>query len=482
MPQQTISYRAFWRPAGSWVPFPGLRSFRVRVETAQGTNGLGWGTDVTATATILATDATYNAAWEFIPVYGEIQKDGGPWVRAFMGILVDQDDDGRSLQYTAQGYKHLIERRPVRMRVSYRRPIATLTSATSIEDPSNPSYQGGLANEVFWQTGGRPAEQLASYPTASYYYRCDANGVCPEWPWIDATNAWDELLNLAEAGGGQVYQDGNGIMQYVSPLKLAEATGGTVPHFTNSVYNRLVVRKQTGDTFNVARANFVKRARDQQQEVVKDTTPRAIAASGSITVDLPIQWPIVRYDAIVVTAARGSGQPITPTVTVLSETAQQLTIQITNPLAERIRISQITVQGDPIVAAGEGVVVIAGPTWTATGQSIELRLNESDYIQTADDAERRCRMALAFYGVPRPTYTAQRCPYDPSWFVGQYCLVSNTRRGLASVPARIVSIEIEESGRKCNVGLVLLQGVPKLSDFFVVGQSYPTGTQKRVGW
>lgn len=482
MPYQGIAYRAFWNLGPGFVAMPGLLGFKVSSSAAVGPNGLGWGTDVEISCDIRATDDTAAANWRLIPWYGEIQKNGGAWVRVFSGVLTDRSDDGEGLRYVAQGFKEKIKRAPVRTPLRYRRPIATRTTATSTENPASGAYLAGMANEVFWRAGGRPFEQASLYTTAPWYYSCDASPVAPEWPWVDGENAWDALLELARAGGGQIYQDGNGVVRYVNPLKLAE-TGGSPPHFTNSVYGRLTVDESVEGVFNVARSNYVRRALAIQQEIAKDTTPRTITPSAFIDVAVPFQWPIYDITAVVVVAARATGEPVTPTVTTLEETAQQLTIRITNPLStERIQVTQIRVEGNPITVAGEGVAVVTGPTFTGDGSDVELRLEDSVYIQTQDDAERRCRMALAFYGRPRPIHTARDCPYDPTWFVGQYALVSNTRRGLASVGARIVSISIYASGERCDVGLVLLDGVPKLSDFFVAGQAYPGTTQRRLGY
>lgn len=483
MPAQSIAYRAYWNLGSGFVPFPGLLGFDVDISAASGPNGLGWGTDVTPGASIRATDTTYATNWRYVPWYGELSRNGGPWLRTFSGVLYERDDDGETLRYDARGIHELIKVAPVRTKVRPRTPIATATSPTSVEDPDSPAYRGGLANEIFWRAGGRPYDQRGIYTSALFYYRCDASAVAPAYPWVDGTNAWEELLALAEAGGGQIYQDGMGVVGYVSPLKLAENPGGTPPHFTNSVYGNLSVTETVEGAYNVVRSNFTRRVAGQQQEIVKDATPREIPPGGSIPVTLAIQWAILRYAAITVVAARPSGEPVAVTVTTVEQTAQQITIQIANPLATTpIRIAAIAVEGDPVIAAGQGVATASTAPFTGTGRDVELRLNDSDLIQTQPDALRRCRMSLAFYAVPRPIYTAADCPLDPTWYVGQYCLLSNTRRGIASVPARIVGLDIPDSGDRVNVRLVRLDGVPKLSDFFVVGRTYTPSTVKRVGW
>src|SRR5262249_45006677 len=123
------------------------------------------------------------------------------------------------------------------------RALFTKTSASSIEDPANGSYAAGVGNYGLWQAGGRPYEQSGSYPSASFYYSCDQAVLCPPFSWLAGEDAWAELQKLAQAAGGQLYQNTLGTVVYRQPLAIVANTP-TYP-FDESVYDLGSFAEQT---------------------------------------------------------------------------------------------------------------------------------------------------------------------------------------------------------------------------------------------
>lgn len=499
----SITYTAQYQTGGAWVALPGVLRVRTRVETSDGGGGpFRFGASVLPAATIECSTAAPATGWYRAPFRASIQVtiDGVafPAEEVFTGLLTRRAPGPWGVTFEASGADQWVRRARVRTPVREWRPLATLTTLTSVEDPAAPGYAGGLLNEIFWRSGGRPDAQRASYPTARFYYACDGTSAAPEYSWIDGDNAWEQALRLAEDAGGQIYQDSRGILRYVNPLLLAETSPSPLivrdvgPHGSGVVLydGQVQVDEDVTAAYNVAVCRFQHRARQPPQEVYSSRDHFDLEPSGSTARELVSSWPVrwrnelgaVDYQ-IAVVACYDDGAPVTPTVTVLEESAMVLAVSIVNPSSTRpIHISRVTVTGRPITVLQEGIARYAGPRFDANGaEDVEIRLADSEYTQRETAALRRARMAVTFDGLPRPVYRVGGCFYLPGVTVGQYALFSSARHSLVNVPCRIVDQELDDNGKTMTLALASVVGLPRLSERFVVGSTYADGDVRRVG-
>lgn len=496
-----VSYRAEYRTGGAWQTFPGLLRCTTRVESSGGISPFAFGGATLPTATLDCSEAAPATGWLRAPlrVYESVAIDGAAAVEelAFTGLLLASEPADSGWTFSAGGPDARIARQRVRTPLRYRRALATRTTATSIEDPANPGFAAGTLNELFWRAGGRPAAQSVAYPDAAFLYACDGTSVAPEWPWVDGENAWTEALNLAEAAGGQVFLDSQGVLRYVNPFSLAETVAGapiiadTGPQAAGRVLYDGKLRRtlDVSTAYNVAVCNYQRRTLQPRQQVYQARYPvPPLEAGASVTRELAMQWPVLWRDlatgaanySVTITGQRTDNSPVTPTVAVLSESAQVLEIRITNPLSEPIQVASITIEGQPLGVLEEGTARYAGPRFDANGaEDVERRLEDSIYTQSQAAAERRARLAVLFDGVPRPVYEVDGCAFTPGVHVGGYARLYSARYGLADVPCRIVAREV--SGGRMSLRLADVSGLPRLSDLWVVGQAYADSDVRRMG-
>lgn len=498
-----LTYRAQYKTSGSWVDFPGVLSVETSLETSGGGGPLTFGAATLPRATIDCTAAAPSSGWRRAPVrvWHTVAIDGGSPVEelVFSGLLLRRrPGPSRGWSFTAGSWDQRIARARVRTPLRYYRPLATRTTATSVEDPESGAYRGGILNEIFWKAGGRPSDQTITYPSAEFYYSCDGTSVAPEWSWVDGENPWNEALTLAESAGGQIYVDAGGVVRYVNPLRLAEAVGGAPVIADRSgvatgaiLYDgEIEVDEDTEAAFNAATCSYKRRALQPRQEIYKARDPFAVEASADVTRELAMQWPILWRDlttgaaiyTVRVTACRYDGAPVTPTITVTGESAQLLELTITNPLAEPILIAEIAVDGRPVSVLQEGQARYVGAKFDANNaEDVERRLPESIYVQSQPAAARRARMAVELEGPPRPLYGLRNLPYTPGVAVGGYARLYNLALGLSDLPVRIVSRVIRESGRSMDLKVVDVSGIRTLAELWVVDEGYAGTDVRRNG-
>jgi hypothetical protein len=155
---------------------------------------------------------------------------------------------------------------------------------------------------------------------------------------------------------------------------------------------------------------------------------------------------------------------------------------LTNPLAEPVMITSIVVKGPPVAVTREGEARVVGPRFDANGaEDVERRLADSVYTQNEADAERRARLAVLFEGPPRPVYRGLECPYSPGVNLGMYARYFSQRLSITDLPVVVVGKELVDSGRRMLLDVASVAGLRKLSELWVVGQSYADADQRRMG-
>jgi hypothetical protein len=495
-----LTYRAEYQAGGSWQPFPGLLSLRTAIESGSGVGPFQFGGATLPSADLDCTLAAPANGWLRAPfrAWHSVAIDGAAAVEEliFTGLLLSQEPTESGWSFRAGGWDQRIARQRVRTPLRYKRFLATRTTATSVEDPTVGGARPGLLNELFWRCGGRPADQAASYPSAPFYYRCDGTSVKPEWAWVDGENAWTEALRLAEAAGGQIFMDSQGVIRYVNPLSLAETVAGapiiadTGPQAANRVlYNGKVRRTLDVETaYNVAVCGYQRRGLGPRQPVYEARFPFRPLDGGQR--ELAMQWPIAwrnivtgAVDYVITVEGMASDQRIVaPTIAVLSESAQTLELRVTNPLAEPIQITRLAIEARPLSVLEEGTARYVAARFDANlAEDVERRLDDSIYTQSQAAAELRARLAATFDGTPRPVYEVDGCPWLPGIHVGGYARFYNSRYSLSDIPVRILARELDDSGATMRLRLADVTGLPRLSDLWVVNQTYLDSDQRRTG-
>ena len=200
MPIHLISYTVEWKPQGVWLTIPAgaIEDFDGASESAQSDIGVGFGDTALTTATVkvkrsaLGGLPTARTPIRLTPAVDAVSS------KAFVGIITRRSGvDVVTLE--CAGILSDIARRlkdtytPVRRL----RPLATRTTASSIEDPANSSYVGGLVNEALWRAGLRPVAQIGSFPNADGYYACDQALFAADFGWLAGDDGYAELLRAA---------------------------------------------------------------------------------------------------------------------------------------------------------------------------------------------------------------------------------------------------------------------------------------------
>jgi hypothetical protein len=486
----TSGFVCEWRPSTTWDDITAyVLSVEGDFKTTGNGNGIAFGDSSDAGAKITidpnASGSPLSAAtWAYVPIRVTFTVDANT-ARGVSGVIIDFDQDADTVSFSVTGWKQLISTTRVYSPLFQNRPVATKTTASSIDDPTDGSYAAGLLNWIMWQAGGRPYEQAASYTTATFYYSLAQAPIAPKYSWVAGEDAWAEALRLVRACGGQLYQRPDGVIAYVSPLSIAG--GASQFTLTQDDYQEITRQGNAEDLVTSFACQYVPRVEAGMQQIIDDSTQRVVAAGKSETIELEPQYPIASLETatggtqLLATAisatvfdgtqvAQGSGYTHT-----LSVAAQKITIVVTNAGALPFVIERITLRGTPIVPTEAGTVTIGSGTPTQT-------IEQNPYIQSRSHAQRLARMALAFYGTPRPIIHAKGVLYDPAHHqVGMAGTLTQSDWGLASAPVALLGMQHSETGVAADLDLVVTTGLPALADYFLVQTASQIST-KKIGY
>lgn len=400
-------------------------------------------------------------------------------VTRFQGLLMEASGSalGRERRWFCRGWDAHIEAQEVRSPLFRRRPIFTATSISSVENPASGVYAAGLGNYILWQCGGRPVEQAASYPSATFYYSATNALISPEYTWCPGDSPWAVLRRLCQAAGGQLYQDTDGVVRYVDPITLA--TGTPAFTFTDAAltaaqrvsqnaetYGDISDRRDGGQAVTGVVVNFVSRVVQGEQIVYEDQTPRQIAPSSAITVTVDTQLPLWSVAAVERDAAfhrsavEASAAQVTTAYTFAS--AQRLTVTLTNTTAEPMLVYALRVRGRPLAAGEEG-----SAEHIVSGARV-ISAEDNPYVQSERHAAMLARMTYDAAQAAGLIYSLSGVPYDPERYVGEVVGLTSADYGLSALRCRIVRIDVED-GAFMSVDLAPLAGLPTRDDVHRVG-------------
>lgn len=470
-----------------------VRSIDTKLETTSNVdNGFAFGTVARSSASVEVADTTVITTWQLAKIrikYGFASSDQ---IVAFEGVIIKRQHAGHFYTYECAGFDYIIERKKVYTDVLYRRPIATKTTVTSIENIADSDYRGGLLNYIMWISGGRPYEQpsLSTDPDFMFWYSFDQSIITPRYSWLSGDNAWEEAYKLVRAAGGQFYQDVDGVFYYKQPLTFGYTTGATLYHFSESTYQTLTEDASTAENVDTIKSAFIERTVQPLQQVYESTTPHLLAIDAVYPTNLEMQYPVYQYagyiaegtmldnkDATRATFLDGRDATLDDDLSysTLEIAAQLVTLQFTNATGEPISLNKITLQGRPVTAGSEGIVSYS------TGNGPELQLEDSVYIQSFAQAYRSVRMVYDFYHENRAIVLLEGVGYDPDRYLGEVVEISNTAWGLSNAEHRIISLEYQ-NGAKMSVRLAPIEGLVTRNDVFIVGTTYSDADVRLVSY
>lgn len=465
------------------------------IAATSGDDGIGFGAAFQPSQSIKVAREAFTVAWDRKPIRIKLGFNGVNPIH-FVGLIDGLDQNRVDATWQAVSYLAIIEAvGDIRSPLFYRRPVATQTTITSIEDPSDGSYGAGLINYLLWRAGGRPYEQSSTYPNAVFYYSTQTAILAPEWSWVNGGNALQAILELCAAAGGLIYQDAGGVVRYVEPFGLA--SGSPTFHYTDTALTAAQRVSQNAGHYgdisrsvstrfqvvDVVRCNFVKRRLQGAQEVYSDKEPRLIEPSEALALPLDLQLPMYRLDRVAHYAAllRSNVKATTSQLAISTPTryAQRLDLTLTNTTSERVALYDLKVYGQPLVAGEEGSASYGTPS---SSYSREYAIPDSPYIQSRAYAERLCWMYWDFYSVVRPIVTLTGCGYDPRRTLGEIVELTCSDWSVSAQRYRITGIRVSRTGVSMDLDLVPISGLPAAEDFFQLDTAYSDATQRQLAY
>lgn len=492
-PVRQPTYQVSWWSGSAWVDFAAqdVASIAPQHQTSTDLHGLAFGVSVGAGCTIAVRDtpALRSLAWEQLRVRVRFGFGTSDLVHAFVGVIVRRQRDGTTITWTCEGLETLMRGIPVYSPMLYARRVATATSPASIENPDQAGWSGGMINYLLWTCGGRPLEQQASYPSALFWYTCQDALIAPPWSWVSGENVWDELQRLCKVGGGQIAQRPDGVIQYVNPLAF-----GSVPSspylLTDASIASVTEDGAARETVASVRGRISVRQLQPEQTVYEDTTPRLLPASGLLDIVCDLEWPVYAYvyaaagapwlalESLTVTTIFGvpaTADQVTAQVLSSGTGAGRAAVRLTNLSTIPLILSRLTLRGRPVTVVTTEQAVSGSGT-----PQLELSSDLEPLIQSPAQFAMLGSLYRTVYGVARPVITLEG-RYDPDRWVGERCLLHLPTEGYAMHPIMIVGLDVQD-GSAMTIQAVSVAGLPTVADFFIVGQTYVTGTVKQLGY
>lgn len=459
------------------------------VDVGTGSSGLDFGAAAqpSITLTLERNATTLALAWSGLKVRISFGFAASTLLVRLTGIVNGRQRalDTNAIVLAVEGFNVTISKTPVYSPLFHRRLAFTMTTLTSVEDPTSGVYAAGLGNYIFWTAGGRPLEQIATYPNAAFYYTCQPALIASEWSWIAGEDGWQELNRLCKACGGQVFQQPDGTMTYVNPI-MPSASGYAIDSADYLNATEDVNRDQYIAT---ARCAFSARRLQPTQIVYEDTTPRLIEASSSIDITLTMERPVYSY---VTSASGGVGLPdadwvagtvlwVDPLtypdviVTYQARAAGRVVVRVSNTLAQPIWLSRLCLRGRPIAVVETGIA-------TAGSGVPELEVGDGAIgVQSRAHAERLCKLYIDIYGTIRPARELTSMGYDPDRTLGEVVQLTIGEWSISAVNHRIVRIA-PKGGATMDMTVAPVDGIPLAGDLFLVGGTYADADIRQMGW
>lgn len=465
----THQYQARVDLGAGYVTFPGFLGAQVSYANSGGVGPLAWGGAYLPSGSIRGGPLSSGLGGSGVRANVQVSTDAGAtWADLVTCLLFSQEGDHGEYSYPITPLVRIIERASIRLPVLEWRPIAHKTTATSDED----GPEGGILNRLFTAAGGLPIEQGAGdYSDAPFYYSCQAVLSNVPYAVLDTDNAWQTALELVKAAGGQIVQDGAGVFRVSSAL--AYGTPGPSPLSLATARRTFSRDKQT--VLGRVIAPYQKRVRMVEQDVYDDRPGIVVLPGETHTLELAMQRPVVVYRSYTVACSR-AGEPVTPPITLVGESAMGYRLEVENTDADYpLLIERVVVRGDPVAVVGEGVARLG-----TVGD--ELRLEANAFVQTESAARRWAVSALRTLETLRPVLSYSDLAFDERLMPGGTIEATDTLLSLSAADCRVTSASFESTGAVASITAVPMTGLLGEGDVFRAGQSYADADERKWGY
>jgi len=449
------------------------------LEITANNNGLAFGIHAIPKAKIEMTDDFASVAWKLHKVRISFTFDTADFVQVFEGVLTDRSRSGHYLTFEARGWDAIIERKKIHTEMFYRRPIATQTTLSSIDDPNEPGYNAGLLNRIMWESGGRPYEQISTYDSALFYYSFDQALLKPKWSWISGENAWEEANKLIKAAGGQLFQNDDGVIYYKQPLSFG-IVNGTPFEISDDDFVSISEKETARDQVATIKTQFIERNLQATQTVYELDDTFAVIPGEIVTKEIEMKWPVYTYTLdssgnipfTSIKAVYPDGRQVTSTselaftyeLTYSYLNATLLQVSFENLTDEPLTVEDINIQGRPVTEGPSGNVTY--------GSGIpELELESNVYVDSEVHAQRLIRMYYDFYNNSRAIITLEGMGYDPDRYIGEIVQFDYTTWSYSGL-YRITAKRHSNTGSRMTIDIVPINNLPTRDDVFIIGTTY----------
>src|SRR5689334_11895256 len=141
MSVHTSGYLVEWKPSTTWNDISAfVQSVEGDFKTTGDGNGVAFGDSADASAKITIDPNAVGgplsvATWAYVPIRVTFTVDSNT-AKGVYGVIIDFDQSADTVTFNVTGWKQLISTMRVYSPLFQNRPIATKTTATSIDDPT----------------------------------------------------------------------------------------------------------------------------------------------------------------------------------------------------------------------------------------------------------------------------------------------------------------------------------------------------------
>lgn len=482
----TMTYQVQVNPSGSWTTVT-ASDILEEVSVQEGLGGsadapLRFGDQSKARASLKIKRSALPSPWRNCPIRITLMRDGSSATDyAFVGLIRSYQGDENELTLTCEGFGGVISKTRDYSPLIIRRALFTKTALAITDDPTDAAYAGGIGNWLLWQAGGRPLEWSGTYTNPTFYYSCDQALLASPYSWVSAEDAWQELQELAQVSGGQIFQDRKGVIRYKSILSLAGAS--SVGAYSASDYGNITVQVSANPVVTGAICPYQPRLPRPMQDVVKDDLTRLIVRGEPLTLEYEPDWPLLAVqtgattnqlpaDAFQICYPSGVLATLgTDFSHTLDVDAQHITVVITNgAVGQDLHFYKLIIRGQPVLAGAQGSITVGSGTTKQT-------LTQSPLIQEEAHARRLAQLYLQIASIERPVYTLSDILYHPTPSAGDVVTVTNVTMGLSDTRCVIIDRQSPDGGLTMNLQVVPIDDLPGTNDYFITSTSSQVATK-----
>lgn len=142
-------------------------------------------------------------------------------MQVFNGVITARDNTLDDVTFTCEGFAVLAKNMKEYSRVFVHKPVATKTTASSVEDPDEPAYAAGPINWILWKSGGDQLSRIFLIQMPRFTTPAIGRSLPPI-----CLDCWREWLGRSvEARAGEwwsAFQAADGTITYRQPYTIAD--------------------------------------------------------------------------------------------------------------------------------------------------------------------------------------------------------------------------------------------------------------------